>query len=298
MFKVIFDISVHFSANVTNTLYRLLLVAAILLPRSYPSKSFYYVGTSNRISTSGTCKFAHDGPSYASRGSTAFRTHRWFSADGMPPRFAFGVLPFLIYETILCFLMLWKAIQNYRDGYSIFTVLCLDFTLYCLHKEEWGEFIIAREYTIPCAMGCRLLVNTMEWAEVSKSSHDTIATPITFYRIERLPAHQSEVKITTVTPSLESYRLQTAIGQYDVMVTDELFSLRRSACLIPSNRSEVALELYQKCDMLQILSETQTGQNGTRTFCVSNPTWVSHLDQYRLSVFASQSVTLHRKVTG
>ncbi|KAF8530273.1 hypothetical protein BU17DRAFT_60033 [Hysterangium stoloniferum] len=154
-----------------------------------------------------------------------------FSVNGVPPKFAFGVLLLLIYETILCFLMLWKVIQNYRDGYGslllsgmvhdsliyfvgIFTVLCLDFTLYSLHKQEWAVFIIAREYTIPCAMGCRLLVNTMEWAEVSKSSHDTIATPITFYPIDRLPAHQSEVKITTVTPALdESYRFHTAIGQ-------------------------------------------------------------------------------------
>ncbi|KAF8530306.1 hypothetical protein BU17DRAFT_60060 [Hysterangium stoloniferum] len=88
-------------------------------------KFFYYVGTNNRISTSGTCKFARDGPgpSYAIR-------------------FAFGMLPLLIYETILCFPILSKAIQNYGNGYgssflsemvhdSIFTVLCLDFTLYC-----------------------------------------------------------------------------------------------------------------------------------------------------------------------
>ncbi|KAF8530284.1 hypothetical protein BU17DRAFT_60043 [Hysterangium stoloniferum] len=81
--------------------------------------------TNNRISTSGTCKFARDGPG--------------------PPyaiRFAFGMLPLLIYETILCFPILWKVIQNYGNGYgssffsgmvhdSIFTVLCLDSTIYC-----------------------------------------------------------------------------------------------------------------------------------------------------------------------
>ncbi|KAF8504097.1 hypothetical protein BU17DRAFT_71661 [Hysterangium stoloniferum] len=64
-------------------------------------KSFYYVGTNNRISTIGTSKFARDGPgpSYAIR-------------------FAFGMLPLLIYETILCFPILWKAIQNYGNGYG------------------------------------------------------------------------------------------------------------------------------------------------------------------------------------
>ncbi|KAF8493642.1 hypothetical protein BU17DRAFT_72588 [Hysterangium stoloniferum] len=81
--------------------------------------------TNNRINTSGTCKFARDGPG--------------------PPyaiRFAFGMLPLLIYETILCFPIVWTAIQNYGNGYgssflsemvhdSIFTVLCLDLTLYC-----------------------------------------------------------------------------------------------------------------------------------------------------------------------
>ncbi|KAF8503914.1 hypothetical protein BU17DRAFT_71724 [Hysterangium stoloniferum] len=60
----------------------------------------------NRISTSGTCEFARDGitPSYAIR---------------MSPRFAFGVLPLLIYETIVCFLVLWKVIQNSGDGMGL-----------------------------------------------------------------------------------------------------------------------------------------------------------------------------------
>ncbi|KAF8503909.1 hypothetical protein BU17DRAFT_71717 [Hysterangium stoloniferum] len=228
MFKVIFDISVHFSANVTNT-----------LPRSYPSKVYAVYRRNNKLvivlvfvlALAVLANLLMMGLHMPVRSAPPFGLTGCFSADGMPPRFAFGVLPFLIYETILCFLMLWKVIQNYRDGsrslflsgmvhdsliyfVGIFTVLCLDFTLYCLHKEEWVVFIIGREYTIPCAMGCRLLVNTLEWAEVSKSSHDTIATPITFYPIDWLPAHQSEVKITTVTPALdESYRFHTAIGQ-------------------------------------------------------------------------------------
>ncbi|KAF8511398.1 hypothetical protein BU17DRAFT_69652 [Hysterangium stoloniferum] len=151
-----------------------------------------------------------------------------FYVDGISPRFAFGVLSMLIYETVLCSLMLWKVIQNYRDGYwssflsgmvhdSIFTILCLDFTFYYLHnihKQKWAQFVLGREYTIACAMGCRLLVNTMEWAEVSKASRDTVVTPIIFCPIDRLPAHQNEVRITTVTPAVdESYRSDTAIGQ-------------------------------------------------------------------------------------
>ncbi|KAF8523532.1 hypothetical protein BU17DRAFT_85869 [Hysterangium stoloniferum] len=152
-------------------------------------------------------------------------------ASATLPRFAFGMLPPLIYETILCSLMVLKAIQNYRDGYGcsilsamvhdsliyfvgIFTVLFVDFTLYCFHKQEWAQFVVGREYTIPCAMGCRLLMNTMEWAEVSKSSRDTIVTPTTYYPIDRLPAHTSEVKITNVTPAVnESYGFHTTIGQ-------------------------------------------------------------------------------------
>ncbi|KAF8518119.1 hypothetical protein BU17DRAFT_66559 [Hysterangium stoloniferum] len=106
-----------------------------------------------------------------------------FYVDGISPRFAFGVLPMLIYETVLCSLMLWKVIQKYRDGYwslflsgmvhdSIFTILCLDFTFYYLHKQKWAQFVLG------------------------------------------LPAHQNEVRITTVTPAVdESYRSDTAIGQ-------------------------------------------------------------------------------------
>ncbi|KAF8530330.1 hypothetical protein BU17DRAFT_60081 [Hysterangium stoloniferum] len=112
--------------------------------------------TNNRISTSGTCKFARDGPepSYAIR-------------------FAFGMLPLLIYETILCFPILWKAIQNYGIRYgssflsgmvhdSIFSVLCLDLTPTLL-LPPWGMFIIS------------------------------------------LPAHPREVKITNITPALDEF---------------------------------------------------------------------------------------------
>ncbi|KAF8530312.1 hypothetical protein BU17DRAFT_60065 [Hysterangium stoloniferum] len=118
----------------------------------------------------------------------------------MSPRFAFGVLPLLIYETILCFLVLWKAMQNSGDGYgssflsemvhdSIFTVLCLDSTLYCAPGA--------------CSSYHKNIPYHARWDADS-----------CLFTIDRLPAHQREVKITTVTPALdEFYRFHTVIRE-------------------------------------------------------------------------------------
>ncbi|KAF8530281.1 hypothetical protein BU17DRAFT_60038 [Hysterangium stoloniferum] len=80
-----------------------------------------------------------------------------FSADGMPPR-SFRITEM---DTGLYFYQEWymtgirfptssiesMGLKNQLSSLiyfvGIFTVLCLKFTLYCLHKEEWGEFIIA-----------------------------------------------------------------------------------------------------------------------------------------------------------
>ncbi|KAF8530308.1 hypothetical protein BU17DRAFT_60062 [Hysterangium stoloniferum] len=128
--------------------------------------------TNNRISTSGICKFARDGPgpSYAIR-------------------FAFGMLPLLIYETILCFPILWKAIQNYGNGWV---------------------FIFIRNVSSPFSV---------------LTSPST--APLGMFIIS-LPAHQREVKITTVTPALdEFYRFHphySVLILSDVTVADEVFN--------------------------------------------------------------------------
>ncbi|KAF8530341.1 hypothetical protein BU17DRAFT_60089 [Hysterangium stoloniferum] len=69
--------------------------------------------SNNRISTSGTCLHMPFGS------ALTFGFTGCFSVDRMSPRFAFGVLPLLIYETIVCFLVLWKAIQNSEDGMGL-----------------------------------------------------------------------------------------------------------------------------------------------------------------------------------
>ncbi|KAF8530316.1 hypothetical protein BU17DRAFT_60070 [Hysterangium stoloniferum] len=121
-------------------------------------KSFYYVGTNNRISTSGTCKFARDGPgpSYAIR-------------------------PFSTTE--------------------------MDMGLHFYYMTVSSPFsVLTPPSTAP-------LGHVHHIAELLKSSHDTTVAPITF-TIDRLPAHQREVKITTVTPALdEFYRFHTVIRE-------------------------------------------------------------------------------------
>jgi len=130
------------------------------------------------------------------------------------PKFGFGVLPPLIYETIMCLLMILKSIQNYRDGcgspllskmiydsvvyfVGIFAALFVNFIFYSLNKQAWAQLAVAWETTIPCTMGCRLLVNTMEWAEMWKSYDPTTSIPLN--RIDVLSARQSGAEIPTVT---------------------------------------------------------------------------------------------------
>ncbi|KAF8504088.1 hypothetical protein BU17DRAFT_71654 [Hysterangium stoloniferum] len=129
--------------------------------------------SNNRISTSSICEFARDGitPSYAIR---------------MSPRFAFGVLPLLIYETIVCFLVLWKAIQNSGDGRG-------------LHfYQEW--------YMTVSSPFC-VLTSPSYCPPGACSSYP-------FYPIDRIPAHPREVKITTVTLALDEFcRFHRAIGE-------------------------------------------------------------------------------------
>ncbi|KAF8514006.1 hypothetical protein BU17DRAFT_68562 [Hysterangium stoloniferum] len=71
----------------------------------------------------------------------------------MPQVFWSGILSPLIYETILCSLMILKAIQNYRDGYaspllskmvhdSIFATLFIQCSFYFLKKQEWAQFLL------------------------------------------------------------------------------------------------------------------------------------------------------------
>lgn len=141
--------------------------------------------------------------------------------DAASSKFGFGLLPSLIHEIILCSLMILKAIQNYRDGcgsplvsemiydsmiyfVGIFAALFVDFTFYFLKKQDEAGFALAWESTIPCTMGCRLLVNTIEGPEVSTPSHDTMVTSMSFSRIDRLPVHQSGVQqITAVAPAMD-----------------------------------------------------------------------------------------------
>ncbi|KAF8503905.1 hypothetical protein BU17DRAFT_71714 [Hysterangium stoloniferum] len=141
--------------------------------------------TRNGISTSGTCKFARDGSSYAIR-ITEMDMGLYFCEE-------------------------W-----YMTVSSPFSVLTSPST-------AWGMFIISLE------------------------------ARISFYPIDRLPAHQREVKITTVTPALdEFYRFHSVIveqiGQSichildsvlvlsDVRVTDEVFN--SSSAFLASERDK------------------------------------------------------------
>ncbi|KAF8530286.1 hypothetical protein BU17DRAFT_60044 [Hysterangium stoloniferum] len=182
-------------------------------------KSFYYVGTNNRISTSGTCKFVLEIKTQIN--NETMRTissgiKEMFACDGPRPsyaiRFAFGMLPLLIYETILCFPILWKAIQNYGNGYRS------SFLSEMVHDRYIRLTIVLSEgisspFSVLTSPSTVALGYVHHIAELLKSSHDTTVTPITF-TINELPAHQREVKITTVTPALdEVYRFHTVIRE-------------------------------------------------------------------------------------
>lgn len=128
-------------------------------------------------------------------------------------KYWFGLLLTLIDDTILCSLMIFKAIQNYRDRHrspllskmihdsviyfvGIFVAISVNTVCYLLKYEDWAGMAIVWESTIPCIMGCRLLANIMEYADVSNSCPDTTGLPIDFYHSDRLSVHQSGVDIT------------------------------------------------------------------------------------------------------
>ncbi|KAF8523493.1 hypothetical protein BU17DRAFT_63782 [Hysterangium stoloniferum] len=88
-------------------------------------------------------------------------------------RFWFGMLPSLINETILCFLMILKAIQNYRDKYrvpmlsrmirdsiiyfaSIFAALLVNCTIYYPGNHVEVQITVVWTSIISCTMGSRL----------------------------------------------------------------------------------------------------------------------------------------------
>ncbi|KAF8530269.1 hypothetical protein BU17DRAFT_60029 [Hysterangium stoloniferum] len=102
--------------------------------------------------------------------------------DTLPRGFWFGALPSLILETILCFLMILKAIQHHRNGYisPLLTQMLKD-SVYALEGRELAPVAILWESTIACTLGCRLLVNIMEYRQTANSpdwSEHHIMTPL------------------------------------------------------------------------------------------------------------------------
>ncbi|KAF8530363.1 hypothetical protein BU17DRAFT_60105 [Hysterangium stoloniferum] len=114
-------------------------------------------------------------------------------------RFWIGMLPSLINETILCFLMMLKAIQNYRDEYrvpmlsgmirdsiiyfaSIFGALLVNSTIYYPRNEVRVQITIVPIGDYAFQMDKYYIV------------HDGI--PPDFNRFERLSAHRSAGQIT------------------------------------------------------------------------------------------------------
>ncbi|KAF8515171.1 hypothetical protein JB92DRAFT_80135 [Gautieria morchelliformis] len=121
----------------------------------------------------------NDAPDNGNDSSTAPGSLGCF-ASNLPqtPIFKFSWLPVLIYETILCLLMVYKAWMVYiqfgfypllsliiRDSIFYYFSVCATLLLNCLIwilQPGWIQFALGWALAVPCVAGSRLLLNMRE----------------------------------------------------------------------------------------------------------------------------------------
>jgi len=96
-----------------------------------------------------------------------------------PPLYFLTWIPALAFESVLCFLMLYKAWRMHKDEYSsallnliirdsvlyfltIFATLLLNCLIWALASENFLEIALGWAVALPCALGSRLLLNMRE----------------------------------------------------------------------------------------------------------------------------------------
>jgi len=97
----------------------------------------------------------------------------------VPHLYFLGWIPSLLFETLLCLLMLYKAWRTYKDDWrsplmnliirdsvlyflTFATVLLLNCLMWVLHPQVVAEVALGWELAVPCALGSRLLLNVRE----------------------------------------------------------------------------------------------------------------------------------------
>ncbi|KAF8521461.1 hypothetical protein BU17DRAFT_64949 [Hysterangium stoloniferum] len=178
--------------------------------RRSPTEQQVAYSTSSGISTNGTCKFARDGPPYAI--APPFGLTGCFSVDGMPPKTAFGVLLLLIYETIICFLMLWKTIQSYRDGYGSLFLLGM-----AHDREAWPVCNLIPHLNT----GLNWLPLTLALVQNHATPRFNTSGPVFLFMHDCIhliftPGAKSRCSLTSYGPGAPPLSLQ---GPYDVMLS-------------------------------------------------------------------------------
>jgi len=126
------------------------------------------------------------------------------SVRATPRKFFLGGLPSLIIETILCLLMILKAIQHHRyrsssplmskmlrDSVVYFVSIIVTLAIVCasciIAGGQWSPIGVVWESTVACTMACRLLVNIIEhrqdthsldWSEIRHASQSRNESPV------------------------------------------------------------------------------------------------------------------------
>jgi len=99
-------------------------------------------------------------------------------------------IPALIFESIICFLMLYKAWRAYVAKFSsplldfvvcdsvryfliVFAILLLNCLVWALAPRLLSEIAVGWAVSLPCALGSRLLLNMRERGCIERASHST-----------------------------------------------------------------------------------------------------------------------------
>jgi len=131
--------------------------------------------------------------------------------SGQPAFYFLTWIPALIFETILCTLMLYKAWETYRLGGDkaspllrliirdsvlyfsiIFVALVVNCLIWALASANLLEVALGWAAALPCSLGCRLLLNMRQRTKGAVSSQTTIMD-IEFGAVGSIPVSRSVI---------------------------------------------------------------------------------------------------------